>query len=161
MSLAILITLALGAQAAPRIDSAYTTLNLRACRTTEVMSHGDSISRRCPGFGGVPLFVHAGDGRFDIDAGVNNGEWESLPNLNDPGERVEWRHLRGRPFAIIYRLRNADAERPPSSTLIVETIGRAGAPGCEVGRVDGALPDANARARAMADGQARTHHCGR
>ena len=46
------------------------------------------------------------------------------------------------------------------STLIVETIGhRGGAPGCRIGLVDGALPDANARARALADRQAPNPRC--
>lgn len=160
MSLAILGTLALAAQAAPRIGSVYTPLDLAACEMIEAIPEGESARRRCPGFAGVPLFVNAGDGRFDVDAGVDNDNFESLPNLNDLGARVEWRHTGGRPFAIIYRLSNADAERPASSTLIVETIGRVGSPGCEVGRIDGALADANARARAMADGQARIHRCG-
>jgi hypothetical protein len=157
----LLLTVANNQAAAPAMDSAYTPLNLDACEMLEAIPEGESARCRCPGFAGVPLFVNAGDGRFDVDAGVDNDNHETLPNFNDIGDRVEWRHEGGRPFAIIYRLRNADPERPAASTLIVGTIGRAGAPGCEVARVDGSLPDANARARAIADTQARTHRCGR
>jgi hypothetical protein len=156
----IIPLLALAAFApAQATDSVYTELNLDRCRTLEVIEEGESVRRRCPGLGAVPLFVNAGDGRFDVDAGVDNGVWESLAAFNEIGPRIEWRRAGGRPFAIIYRLRLTGPEHPPGSTLIVETIGRRGAPGCQVAAVDGALPDANVRARAIADRQARTFRC--
>ncbi len=139
--------------------SVYTTLDLDRCRTLEVAEEGESVRQRCPGLGAIPLLVNAGDGRFDVDAGVDNGEWESLAAFNAPGPRIEWRLAAGRPFAIIYRLRLTSPEQPPGSALIVETIGRPGAPGCQIATVDGALADANARARAIADRQARTFRC--
>lgn len=139
--------------------SVYTALDLDRCRTLEVIEEGESVRRRCPGLGAIPLFVNAGDGRFDVDAGIDNERWESLGAFNAPGPRIEWRLAGGRPFAIIYRLRLTSPEQPPGSALIVETIGRPGRPGCQVATVDGALPDANARARAIADRQARTHRC--
>jgi hypothetical protein len=145
--------------AAQPASSVYTELNLDRCRTIEVIPEGESVRRRCPGLGAIPLFVNAGDGRFDVDAGVDNGEWESLGGFNEIGPRIEWRRALGRPFAIIYRLRLTSPEQPPGSTLIIETIGRRGAPGCQIATVDGALPDANARARAIADRRARTHRC--
>ena len=147
------------AAAAQPVSSAYTDLDLDRCRTLEVIPEGESVRQRCPGLGAIPLFVNAGDGRFDVDAGVDNGEWESLSSFNAPGQRVEWRLAGRRPFAIIYRLRLTSPEQPPGSTLIVETIGRRGAPGCQVATVDGALPDANLRARAIADRRARTFRC--
>lgn len=145
--------------AAQSATSAYTMLNLDRCRTLEVIEEGESVRRRCPGLAGIPLFVDAGDGRFDVDAGVDNDEWESLGGFNEAGPRIEWRLARGRPFAIIYRLRLTGPEQPPGSSLIVETIGRRGVPGCQIAIVDGALADANARARAIADRRARTHRC--
>ena len=153
----IVALLALAASAPA--SSVYTGLNLDRCRTLEVVEEGESVRRRCPGLGTIALFVNAGDGRFDVDAGVDNGEWESLGGFNEIGPRIEWRLARGRPFAIIYRLRLTGPEHPPGSTLIVETIGRRGAPGCQLAIVDGALADANARARAIADRRARTHRC--
>jgi hypothetical protein len=150
-----------GALAAPpAMTSRYTSVDLHRCRTLEAEAATGSIRRRCPGFGAIPLYVSEDDERVDVDAGIDNGEWESLPAFNSLSGPVEWRLADGRPFAIIYRLRNASREQPPGSTLMVETIGRAGAPGCRIGMVDGALPDANARARALADGAARNPHCG-
>jgi hypothetical protein len=154
-----LAALAPAPAAAQATSSVYTELNLHRCRTLEVVPEGESVRRRCPGLGAVPLFVNAGDGRFDVDAGVDNNRWESLGGFNEIGPRIEWRRRNGRAFAIIYRLRLTGAEQPPGSSLIVETIGRRGAPGCQIAVVDGALPDANVRARAIADRQARTHVC--
>ncbi len=142
-------------------SSRYTMLDLRRCRTLERIEEGESVRLRCPGLAGIPLFVNSGDGRSEIDAGADDGVWESMPGFNTIGERVEWRLAGGRPFAIIYRLRLSATENAPAgSVLIVEAIGRgAGMTGCRLGLVDGALPDANARARALADRQARGMRC--
>jgi hypothetical protein len=155
-----LASLAPAAAALPP-SSRYTILDLRRCRTLEVIPEGASVRRRCPGLAGIPLFVNEGDDRSEIDAGFDDGVWESLPAFNTIGDRVEWRLSGGRPFAIIYRLRVAATEGAgASSALIVEAIGHgARAPGCRIGVVDGALPDANARARALADRQARGARC--
>jgi hypothetical protein len=156
-----LAALAPAPAAAQTFSSVYTALDLDRCRTLEVIPEGESVRRRCPGLGAIPLFVNAGDGRFDVDAGADNGLWESRGGFNEIGPRIEWRRRNGRPFAIIYRLRLTSPEQPPGSSLIVETIGRRGAPGCQVATVDGSLADANARARAIADRRAPTHRCPR
>jgi hypothetical protein len=156
-----LAALAPAPAAAQAFSSAYTLLDLARCRTLEVVPEGESVRRRCPGLGAIALFVNAGDGRFDVDAGVDNDRWESLGGFNEIGPRIEWRRRNGRAFAIIYRLRLTGAEQPPGSSLIVETIGRPGGPGCQVAVVDGARPDANVRARAIADREAPTHRCRR
>lgn len=154
------ILLAWLAAAAPAGSSVYTPLDLERCSVIERIEEGESVRWRCPGFAGIPLFVGAGDGRFDVDAGIDNGEWESLAPFNHLGPRVEWR-LRGRtPVAIIYRI-IVDHPRPSArSALAVETIGRRGRPGCLVALIDGGLANANALARAAAD-RAATFRCGR
>lgn len=154
------ILLASLAAAAPANTSVYTALDLGRCRVIERIEEGESVRWRCPGHAGIPLLVGTGDGRFDVDAGVDNNEWESLSQFNNPGPRVEWR-LRGqRPIAIIYRLSTSSPETAAFSRLAVETIGRAGRPGCVIGWIDGGLPDANARARAIADRRAESFRCG-
>jgi hypothetical protein len=148
--------------AAQTLSSRYTMLDLRRCRTLERIEEGESVRLRCPGLAGIPLYVNEGDGRSEVDAGVDDGEWESLPAFNRIGDRTEWRLSGGRPFAIIYRLQTAASESAAAgSALIVEAIGRRGSPGCRIAMVDGALPDANLRARALADRQARGARCGR
>jgi hypothetical protein len=155
------LLLAALAASAPATGSVYTSLDLDRCRLLDRIEEGESVRWRCAGHAGIALFVGAGDGRFDIDAGVDNGEWESLPEMNRPGPRVEWRLRAGRPIAVIFRLISADAEQPARSILMVETIGRDGRPGCPIGLVGGALPDANALARSIADRRAATFRCGR
>jgi hypothetical protein len=153
--------LSLAPAAAQTIASRYTIVDPRRCRTLETIPEGESVRRRCPGLAGINLYVNEGDGRSEIDAGVDDGQWESLPAFNTIGDRIEWRLSNGRPFAIIYRLRtSASPDHPAASALIVERIGRGpAAPGCRLGLVDAALPEANARARSLADSHAGDMHC--
>jgi hypothetical protein len=156
MSLILLAALA----AAP--TSTYSPLDLDACRIVSRANtdEGDWLNRRCRGRYGVTLFVSEDDGRFDIDAGVDNGEWESPTQFNEPGSQVEWRIEAGRPFAIIYRYNVPEALPGGRSYIAVETIGRAGRPGCLVALLL-ARPGANVRARQIADSRARSFRCGR
>ncbi|HWT13737.1 MAG TPA: hypothetical protein VN231_13365 [Allosphingosinicella sp.] len=152
---------ALAAVAAPAManDSVYTELDLDRCRIVEEVEEGESVSWECPGHATLPLLVGSGDGRFDIDAGIENEEWETIPPFNRPGPRVEWR-MDGRvAVAIIFRLVSVDPEHPDSA-LFVETIGRADAPGCTVAVIDARLPNANERARQIADRRASGFRCG-
>ncbi len=156
MSMILLAALA----AAPA--STYSPLDLEACEIVSVAhaGEGDWVNRRCPGRFGITLFVNEDDARFDIDAGVDNGEWESAAALNELGPLLEWRSEGGRPFALIYRYTIAEAMPGGRSMLAVETIGRPGRPGCLIALIT-ATPDANARARQVADTRARTFRCGR
>lgn len=142
--------------------SAYTPLNLDACEIVSVAhaGEGDWLNRRCPGRNGVTLFVSEDDARFDVDAGVDNGEWESPTQLNELGPQLEWRLEGGRPFALIYRYNIPEAMAGGRSMLAVESIGRTGRPGCLVALLR-ATPAANARARRIADSRARNFRCGR
>lgn len=148
--------------AAQRATSTYTSLNnLDRCQMIERIEEGMSARWRCPGPSGVPLFVNVGDDRYDLDAGIDNGVWESLDALNSPGPNVEWRLHGGRPMAIIYRLIiSADNGLNEAHHLFVETIGRSGRPGCVIARIDAGRADANARARAEADLRAANFRCG-
>lgn len=156
MSMILLAALA----AAPA--STYSPLDLEACEIVSVAhaGEGDWVNRRCPGRFGITLFVNEDDARFDIDAGVDNGEWESAAALNELGPQLEWRSEGGRPFALIYRYTIAEAMPGGRSMLAVETIGRPGRPGCLIALIT-PTPDANARARQVADTRARTFRCGR
>ena len=82
------------AQRRAAITSAYTALDLKRC--TILSSNPDeagSMEWRCPGYGGIPLLVAEGDLRFDIDAGISNGDFETPSPFSTPGPRVEWRLL--------------------------------------------------------------------
>ncbi|MEA3018098.1 MAG: hypothetical protein QOI38_2820 [Sphingomonadales bacterium] len=161
------IAVALGALAATsaaaqpgRVTSVYTALDVARCTQTAHEEEGSSTTWRCRGHAGVPLIVMAGDDRYDIDAGEDNGEWEAPGRFSTPGPRVEWRLRGGRAFAIIYRLLLSGDNLPNSSVLAVESIGRPGHAGCLVAMIDGRLPNANALARARADARAASFRCG-
>jgi hypothetical protein len=142
--------------------SAYTSLNLDNCEILTVAhaGEGDWSVRRCPGRSGISLIVNEDDSRFDVDAGVDNGQFESPQVISDLGPQVEWRSEGGRPFAIIYRYNIPEASAGNRSYLAVESIGRTGRPGCMVAMINGG-PAGNARARQIADTRARTFRCGR
>jgi hypothetical protein len=144
---------------APAYTSVYTPLDIDRCRLLRRIEEGESASWRCPGHAGIPLLVSTGDGRFDVDAGVDNDEWESLSPFNALGERVEWRLRARRPIAIIYRYHVAVPDTAPFSRIAVETIGRRGRPGCVIAWIDGALPTANAHARTVAERRAERFRC--
>jgi len=161
------IAVALGALAATsaaaqpgRATSVYTVLDMARCAETARVEEGASVTWRCRGHAGIPLIVMTSDDRYDVDAGEDNGEWESPGRFSFPGPRVEWRLRGGRAFAIVYRLRLSGGEAPPSSVLAVESIGRPGHPGCLVAMIDGRLPNANVLARARADARAARFRCG-
>lgn len=143
-------------------SSAYSDLNLDTCDVIESSDEYEAASWRCEGYAGIPLIVGMGDGRYDVDAGIDNETFGTMGAFNNPGHKVEWRLEGGTPFAIIYRLKDATQEvgGAGGSFLVVETIGSPGKPGCEVARVDGATRDANLRARQLADELARSFSCG-
>jgi hypothetical protein len=155
------MTMILLAALAAAPTSIYTPLDLDRCQIVSRAhaGEGDWVNRRCPGRAGIPLFVNEDDARFDLDAGVDNGAWESAVPFNELGPQVEWRMERGRPFAIIYRYAIPEAVAGGRSMLAVETIGRRGRPGCLVALIQGG-ETANARARLLADTRARGFRCG-
>lgn len=156
------MTLLLLAALAAAPTSTYSPLDLDACETLTVAhaDEGDFASYRCRGRYGLTLFVNEDDARYDIDVGVDNGEFESALQLNGLGPQLEWRLEGGRPFAIIYRYTIPEALAGGRSMLAVESVGRRGRPGCLVAIII-ARPDANLRARQIADRSARTFRCGR
>jgi hypothetical protein len=147
------------AERTARATSAYTDLDLARCTILAEVEEGASVARRCPGYGGVPLFVLSGDERWDLDAGIDNEEWESPVEFSSPPRRIEWRLRGGRPFAFIYRLALSQDGAPITSVLMVETVGRPGTPGCPVAEIDARMPDANALARRHADTRAARFRC--
>ena len=136
---------------APVVTSAYTNLDLDRCTQLDRGETPQSAEWRCAGYRGTPLFVQNGDDRYDVDAAVEDEDAIWADTFDYPGKTVEWRVSRGKPFAIIYRLQSANPERPRTSTLVVETVGARGRPGCRVAMVPGSARDANAQARAAAD----------
>ena len=148
------LTLAVASAAAwaqPRITSVYTTLDLDRCTELDRGETPEWAEWRCAGYRSIPLFVQNGDERYDVDAGIADKDEIWANTFDYPAKTVEWRLSAGRPFAIIYRLLPANPDAPRVSTLVVETIGVRGKPGCRIAMIPGSAKNANAQARAAAD----------
>lgn len=158
-----LLILLLVPQAQAQNSSVFTELDLDACETLSPVPRDSSDeaaedamddagwSGKCPGYGAIPIFASEGDLRFDIDAGVRNGRFETPWFFNLPHTTVEWRlDAQAQPFALIHRFWSDGLENR-RSMLGVSKIGRPGEPGCMVALIAGDVPDANARATALAD----------
>lgn len=151
LSLAALLLAAPACAQPGAITSAYTKLDLDACEAADEDDEPGWTEWQCQGHGGLDLFVQRGDDRYDLDAGLRDEDGRWGATFDYPGETVEWRLRDGKPFALIYRLRNANPDRPASSILAVETVGADGRPGCRIAEIDGAKPNANQLARDAAD----------
>jgi hypothetical protein len=159
--------------AAGEMVSAYTRLDLAACREVPPASDDPLPSGAwwCDGYEGVPVYVSEGDLRFFVSYGEGAADElaarTTLPAFNHPGGTIEWRLERGRddgvlrPVATILRFYTATGEGQPEGQVLVIT--RLGGPGeiCHVGYVDARLnPDANHIARQVADEAASGFVCG-
>ncbi|QYU68106.1 hypothetical protein J4558_25215 [Leptolyngbya sp. 15MV] len=141
--------------------SRYTRFDLAACELLrEDREEGASADYRCPGLPGVPLLVQEGDGRFDLDAGIDDGGFQTIMAFNDIAETIEWRTRDGVPFAVIFRYLDRAMMDPGRTVLAVEKIGLPGQPGCRVAQIAGDTPQANERARALADRRVEPFRCG-
>lgn len=150
--------------AGPAFTSAYTDMK-RQCRTLPETAgeEGGDPSARCTGYGGYRLAMHysatsatvvvqrVADGADVLTLGTDYGSYGAR------GEKVEWRTAGGKPFAVIMRVwKYAESKdgNPYSGARVGSTLVVRGLPGWEKisAEVDGSLPDANARARGVADG---------
>jgi hypothetical protein len=158
-----------GSAAAQEIVSVTTPLDLKKCRHSPGKEEEDYGSWRCKGYGGIPVFVSAGDQRTFISYGRNAraepAARQTLAGFNGEGDRIEWRAVRGKdgkltPFAAIVRFSvTKSAEDPPVKGAVL-VVTRLGPPACRIGYVDAlANPDAETLARKIADENARTFQC--
>lgn len=128
------------ADSALSAESTYTKLDLGACETLSQSEEGGSVSLKCAGLPGYPVFVSEGDLRFDVDFGVANDEFATFGAFNTIGDTVEWRVNDGVPSAAILRFRldsgitGTDEDR--GEVLLVSKVGKDGAPGCAMAAVD-------------------------
>jgi hypothetical protein len=160
---------------AQTIGSSYTSTAPKDCRVSSAGNGvDDSTIRVCPGKAGLVVLVSEDDLRETVSVGRNRAAAEREPAaqagfgpFNSTTNRVEWRALDGKPFAIIQRWHIADSSdednkgRPIAKPVLAVTRLPPG-PVCHVAYIDvQANPDANALARKAADEFARGFDCGR
>lgn len=169
IGLSLVLTLLAAAPAAAENRSAYTRLDLDACREIPPAKDDPLQSGAwwCEGYGGIEVYVSEGDLRFFVSYGETAEEElaarTTLPAFNHLGEAIEWRlGADGKPFATILRFFTSTGEGTPDGQVLVLT--RLGGPGqvCHIGTIDArANPDANALAREVVDNAAADFECGR
>lgn len=157
--------------AAQEISSAYVNIDVRRdCKHRPGKAVEDYGDWRCKGYAGAPIWLGAGDQRMFVSFGpkaqAEPAAEQTLAPFNDFYKGVvEWRLVKGKPFATIIRWnvkRAADMEnRKVRGRALVVTRLPPGAV-CHVGYVD-ALANANANelAREIADRHARDFVCGK
>jgi hypothetical protein len=155
------------------VERAYTPLDLKKCRHKPGREVEDYGTWRCSGYGGIAVFIGAGDQRSYVSFGPNAANerafQQTLALFNSEGKTIEWRieRLPGgklRPFATILRWNTTTLDKDSNSfsgqVLVVTRLGPGGV--CHVGYVDGrANPNANELAVQIADNHARGFKCGK
>ncbi len=156
---------------AQTVASVYTPLDLKKCRHTAGKDVEDYGTWSCAGYGGIGVYVAAGDQRSYVSYGSGARKQlaatQTLASFNGEGKNIEWRGERAangalKPYATIMRwstavLGDAD-EAVKGQVLVVTRLGPGGV--CHVGYVDArANPDANALAQKIADENARAFKC--
>ncbi len=161
-SLILALGLVLTATTAPALaenGSAYTKIDLAACRTFPADPDDplQSGAWLCDGYRGVPVYVAEGDLRFFVSYGEGARDElaarTTLPPFNHIGETIEWRTAPdGQPLATILRFFTDPGDGgAKGQVLVVTKLGDSGQI-CHAGYVDArANPDPNAMAREIAD----------
>jgi hypothetical protein len=160
---------------AESISSAYTDLNTETdCTVVDAADPdegGDWVNLVCDGYRGFPVLVDYADARESLFYGyppAGDRAWESFDAFNNVGPRIEWRLAetdgRAVPFATIHRWFVSDFDDPDAQVevLVVAKVGRPDErQGCAVGYVVASgNPNANVKARNIADNQVRDFVCG-
>lgn len=169
----------IGPAHAQDVFSAYTKFDAdKTCKHTPGRDVEDYGSWRCPGYGGLIVYLTAGDQRMQVSFGTSAkqaaGELaaeQTFAGFNNVySGTVEWRiekltNGKTRPFATILRWNvrtEADVERGDNEStgqmLVVTRLNPGGV--CHVGYVDARAVGANEAARKLADEKARSFKCG-
>jgi hypothetical protein len=151
---------AIAAPAQP-MTSVYTDLAADRCQTLEIEEKEGAFSRqRCPGVAGYRLLVLDDDSRMTVTVEDPAGKAHPLElwtlvstGFSSLGPRAEWRMARRSgsevPVALIVRFNASDPESKVTSYLVVARIAADGI--CVVAAVPPG-PEANEKAREVADG---------
>lgn len=149
---------------APKFSSAYTDLKTQCKPIAEGEAQGDDMPLRCAGRGGYEVRIDFSAASSHLGVQMVGGESEDRivlaeqPLDYNAKRKVEWRLAGGKPFAVIFRvdkvkdgLDPAEMWRPENKTG--ESLLVKGLKGYERinFEVDAKTPDANAKAREMAD----------
>jgi hypothetical protein len=164
--LALAPGLALGAEAnGPHIDSVYTDVDFDQCTTIESDEIG--ATSVCPGYRGYPVVIGDSDLRMSVSYGVRPLEEKAASQgfapFNHIGKKIEWRIESDddtfQPRATILRWYLSGEDGTDKYQILVVTQLKLGAT-CHIAYIDAlTAPDANEKARAIADQEAGSFDC--
>ncbi len=146
--------------------SVYTSFDLKKCKVlhTPVPDEEDGGSSLCKGYGKLKIYFAEGDLRTTVAFGANPenhcAAHQTFGGFNSINTTVEWRLDKGKPIAAIQRWTVSYDPEDSAKTktwLVVTKIEPANS--CHIAVVEGAYPNANAKAREMADQLSTTFKC--
>jgi hypothetical protein len=152
-------------------DSAYSDLNFenkKACvfvGTADNVEDGSSVGPvECEGYGSYVVTFAEGDLRSFVSFSTQISDQcsfrQTFNGFNSVGKKVEWRLKDGVPIATILRWKVAydpDDSTKNKDWLVVTRLGDGNS--CHVGYVEGGYPNANEKARWLADTAAEAFSC--
>jgi hypothetical protein len=149
-------------------DSAYTDFNLKTCKQLTPETSGEdgesSGVMECKGYKGMPVTFAEGDLRSFVAFGEGGQDHcafhQTFGGFNSPGNKIEWRLKEGKAIATILRWTVSYDSEDSSKTktwLVVTKIDEGQS--CQIGYVEGSYPQANEKARWLADTAAEVFSC--
>ena len=146
--------------------SVYTTYNIDKCPKLDAgnADQGDSGSWLCKGYARLKIYFAEGDLRSFLAFGKSPKDHcaahQTFGGFNSVHSAVEWRLAKGKPIAAIQRWNVAYDPEDSSkikSWLVVTKLEANDS--CHMAIVEGAYPNANAKARELADQMAPIFIC--
>ena len=152
-----LLALLLPSTAAAANTSVYTSFNLKKCTvlTKAVPDEEFGGASICKGYGKLKMYFAEGDLRTTIAFGTNPKNHcaisQTFGQFNSVASTIEWRLHNGKPIATIQRWHVAQGEDNPKDKdwLVVTKLESHNS--CRMAVVEAAYPNANAKAREVAD----------
>jgi hypothetical protein len=147
--------------------SVYTKCELDKCPRLDVgnADEGDSGSWLCKGYGNLKIYFAEGDLRDYLAFGKTPKDHcaahQTFSGFNSVNSTVEWRLSKGNPIASIQRWTASYDPEDSAKTktwLVVTRIESDNS--CHMAVVEGAFPNANVKAREIADTLAEKFVCG-
>jgi hypothetical protein len=166
-SLAAILFLIPASQALAANTSVYTKFDIAKCPKLDVgnADEGDGGSWLCSGYGNLKIYFAEGDLRQFVGIGKSPKKTcaaeQTFGGFNSINTTIEWRLKNGKPIAAIQRWTVSYDPEDSTKTktwLIVTRIEPSNS--CRMAVVEGAFPNANVKAREIADQSAENFVCG-
>ena len=145
--------------------SVYTSYDLKKCSVLQKATPEEEFggSFLCQGYGKLKIYFSEGDLRTTIAFGKKPQDHcaasQSFGHFNSVNSTVEWRLKNGKPIAAIHRwyiATGVDGEKD-KDWLVVTKLDPENS--CHMAVIEGALPNANDKAREVADQMSPSFKC--